>query len=311
MKPKFFILDEVPDFFIDDLKGLGYEVAYCPNAETNNLPEGLEKAYGLVVRSKTPVCKILLDQMPALKFILRPGSGTDNIDKKEAQKRNITTINSPEGNRDAVGEHVIGMLLSLMNNIVPASNALKNYRWERKANRGVELKGKTIGIIGYGNTGSSVAKRLQGFEMQILAYDAWKSGFEEEGVKEVELAEIRDKADIVTLHIPLNSQNYHFVNGRFLNSFRKPVYIINASRGPILDTSALVKAIRNGHALGACLDVLENEELETYQSEEKAQLNELLNNGNVLITPHIAGWSYESMERNYTVLISKLKAHHD
>lgn len=304
---KIFILDEVPKFFITDLERLGFEVGYHPGADENHWPSDLREAFGIVVRSKTPVTESLLDQMPDLKLILRPGSGIENIDQQKAVEKGITIINSPEGNRDAVGEHVIGMLLALMHNIVPAYNAIKNHRWERTENRGIELKGKTIGIVGYGNTGSRVAKKLQGFEMEVLAYDLKPWGFGDEYVQEANLATLQQKADILTFHIPLSDHNYHFINEDFLNKFEKPVVLMNASRGKILDTNALLKAIRQEQVIGACLDVLENEVLSSYNETESVQLSELLNNKNVLITPHIGGWSQESLHRNYSVLIRKLQ----
>jgi D-3-phosphoglycerate dehydrogenase len=239
----------------------------------------------------------------------------ESIDATYAEHRGITCINSPEGNRDAVGEHAIGMLLMLFNNLNKADHEVRNGRWNREENRGIELQGKTIGIIGYGNTGSAFAKKLKGFDVNILAYDKYKKGFGTKEIEQAGLSDIFENADILSLHIPLNAETEYMVNDSFLKSFRKNIYVINTARGRCLKTDDLVKNMKEGKVLGACLDVNEYEdssfekfEIRNSKFEKGDTWQYLINSERVVLSPHIAGWTVESNEKIARVLFEKIKA---
>ncbi|GIV26500.1 MAG: 2-hydroxyacid dehydrogenase [Bacteroidia bacterium] len=261
----------------------------------------------LIVRSKK-VDATFIDLAPQLKIIGRAGSGLENIDVQYAQSKGIVCINSPEGNRDAVGEHAIGMLLMLLNHLKKADTEVRQNIWDRKSNWGTELKGQTVAIIGYGNTGTAFAKKLSGFECTILAYDKYKNEFNEPYVRKASMEEIYEKADIVSLHLPLTLETLYLANVDFFQAFRKNIYFINTARGKIVHTSSLVKALKAGKVKGACLDVIEYEEsnfenLNTIQSEDFEYLK---NSQNVILTPHIAGWTYQSYEKICRILAEKI-----
>jgi len=260
----------------------------------------------LVVRSKFFIDKEIIDSLPKSFVIVRAGAGMDNIDEEYCLQKNIRLINAPEGNRDAVAEHVIGMLISKYRNILKSHKEITQKQWLREENRGYELKGKTIGIIGFGNTGSMLAKKLSGFEMNIIAYDKYLTEINDKNVKIVSIKEIASKADIISLHVPLTSDTSHMINAEFLNSLEKSPFIINASRGKVIKTSDLVEALKNGKVMGAALDVLENERLETMNSDDNQSFNQLIASEKVLLTSHIAGWTFESYERISEVLVEKL-----
>lgn len=270
---------------------------------------------GVIIRSRIVFDKEMIDAASKLKFIARAGAGMESIDVVYAESKSITCINSPEGNRDAVGEHAIGMLLMLFNKLNKADREVREGKWNREANRGIELQGKTIGIIGYGNTGSAFAKKLTGFDVNILAYDKYKKGFETKEIKESSLSEIFENADILSLHIPLNVETAFMVNESFLKSFRKSIYIINTARGRCLKTDDLVKNMKEGKVLGACLDVNEYEdtsfekfEIRNSQFEKGDTWQYLINSERVILSPHIAGWTVESNEKIARVLCEKIKA---
>jgi D-3-phosphoglycerate dehydrogenase len=260
----------------------------------------------LVVRSKFFIDKEIIDSLPKSFVIVRAGAGMDNIDEEYCLQKNIRLINAPEGNRDAVAEHVIGMLISKYRNILKSHKEITQKQWLREENRGYELKGKTIGIIGFGNTGSMLAKKLSGFEMNIIAYDKYLTEINDKNVKIVSIKEIASKADIISLHVPLTSDTSHMINAEFLNSLEKSPFIINASRGKVIKTSDLVEALKNGKVMGAALDVLENERLETMNSDDNQSFNQLIASEKVLLTSHIAGWTFESYQRISEVLVQKL-----
>ena len=260
----------------------------------------------LVVRSKFFIDKEIMDSLPNGFVIARAGAGMDNIDEEYCLQKNIRLINAPEGNRDAVAEHVIGMLISKYRNILKSHKEITQKQWLREENRGYELKGKTIGIIGFGNTGSMLAKKLSGFEMNIIAYDKYLTEINDKNVKLVSIKEITSQADIISLHVPLTSETSHMINAEFLNSLEKSPFIINASRGKVIKTSDLVEALKNGKVMGAALDVLENERLETMNSDDNQSFNQLIASEKVLLTSHIAGWTFESYQRISEVLVEKL-----
>lgn len=260
----------------------------------------------LVVRSKFFIDKEIIDALPENFVIARAGAGMDNIDEEYCRLKNIRLINAPEGNRDAVAEHVIGMLLSKYRNILKSHTEIKNMQWLREENRGYELKGKTIGIIGFGNTGSTLARKLSGFEMNIIAYDKYLSEINDKNVRQVTLEEITSQADIISLHIPLTSETSHMINVDFFNSLKKVPFIVNASRGKVIKTSDLIDALNSGKVMAAALDVLENEKLSTLNSIEVQHFRALVENEKVVLTSHIAGWTYESYQRISEVLVQKL-----
>lgn len=264
---------------------------------------------GIVIRSRFKIDKDFLDKAKHLKFIARAGAGMENIDVFYAESLGIKCLHAPEGNRDAVGEHALGMLLMLFNNLKRADTEVRNGIWKREENRGHELKGKTVGIIGYGNMGSAFAQRLKGFEVEVLAYDKYKKGFGNDFVKEATVEEIFDKADVLSLHVPLTDETKYMVNTKFLNSFKKPVYLINTARGKVLNTADLVEAIKNKKVLGACLDVLEYESI-SFENIDAEKFPEpfkyLINSDKVILSPHIAGWTFESHVKISQVLAKKI-----
>ena len=266
---------------------------------------------GIVLRSKFKITSAIIDSAPNLKCIARVGAGMENIDVAYAEKKGIACVNSPEGNRDAVAEQALGMLLTLFNNIIKANVEVRNGKWLREENRGIELCGKTIGVIGYGNMGAAFAKRLQGFGVKILVYDKYKTNFGNEFVKESTLEEIFEQADVLSLHTPLTDETHYLINDAFIKQFKKNIYIINTARGKCLNTSDLVANLESGKVLGACLDVLEYEAVsfEGIDSNEiPATLQYLFASDKVILTPHIAGWTKESNIKLAEFLAEKIIA---
>jgi len=311
MKKHFLITEEVPEFFISDLTKAGFEVIYKPNISLSELRQIIPDFYAILIRSRIILDKEMLDLAKNLSMIFRPGSGLDIIDTETAENKNIIIFNSPEGNRDAVGEHALGLLLSLINHIPASFDEIKNGRWNRRKNIGTEIKGKKIGIIGFGNTGSAFAKKISSFDPEILAYDKYKTSYAFPAVRETDMEVIFSEAEIVSFHIPLTSETKYLVNREYLKKFSKQVYLINTSRGKIINSEDLLWAIQNDIVLGAALDVLENENFKTYSATERALINALISTGRVLITPHIAGLTVESEKRIFSVLIDKLLIFND
>ncbi len=263
----------------------------------------------LVIRSKFKITAELIDKAKKLKCIARAGAGMENIDVDYAQQKGIFCVHAPEGNKDAVGEHAVAMLLNLFNNINGADREVRAGIWNRELNRGIELKGKTVGIIGYGNMGSSFAECLKGFSCEILAYDKYKSGFGNHYVTEASLDELKEKADVISIHTPLTDETHFMLNNDFFNALKKPAYIINTARGKCLNTAHLVEQMKSGKILGACLDVLEYESV-SFEKINSATFPEplkwLINSDKVVLTPHIAGWTHESNFKIAEVLAKKI-----
>ncbi|MBL7883025.1 MAG: 2-hydroxyacid dehydrogenase [Bacteroidia bacterium] len=278
---------------------------------SNEIIDHIHLYDGIVIRSKIKLTKDIIDKGVKLRFIARAGAGMENIDTEYAKSKGIACIHAPEGNKDAVAEHTLGMLLSLFNNLCRANNEVRKGKWIREGNRGIELMNKTVGIIGYGNMGSAFAQRLKGFGVNILVYDKYKKGFGNEYIKEVSMEKLFAETDVLSLHTPLTEETSYLINDRFINKFHKNIYIINTARGKCLNTADLIKNLNSGKVLGACIDVLEFEAVsfENIDSENTPQaFKELIESDKVLLSPHIAGWTHESNEKIARVLAEKILA---
>ncbi len=289
------------------LTELGFDVDYLPEINRDEVLESISIYQGLILRSKLLVDKAILDRAEQLEFIARAGAGLDKIDLDEVSKRGIKLLNAPEGNRDALGEHTLGLLLSLTNNIVKSDREIRRFTWDREGNRGYEIGGKTVGLLGYGNMAQAFAKRLKPFGCEILAYDKYKVNYSDQFVKESSLEEIKERADIFSIHTPLTPETRGLVDHDFLSSFKKPFWLLNTARGEIIPIIDLLNFLNEGKILGASLDVLENEKIRKMSESEKKHYNELFEKHNVILTPHVAGWSFESYRRINDVLVSKIK----
>jgi D-3-phosphoglycerate dehydrogenase len=305
LKKNILIVDDLHPIFIEQAEALGYVCNYQPSYKLDDALKVIADYEGLVIRSKFQVDKAVLDAATSLRFICRGGAGMDNIDEAYAKQKNIILINAPEGNMDAVGEHAVGMLLCLMNNINRADTEVRNGIWNREGNRGHELKGRTVGIIGYGFMGSSFARKLSGFGVDVIAYDKYKTGFSDRYAREVSMEEIVRQSDVVSLHVPLTGETKYLFNDEFLFHFRKPVFLMNTSRGKVVKTQTVLNGIKNGKILGACLDVLEVEKFPGLGEQE--WFEELRQSGKVILTPHVAGWTFESYRKISEVMAEKLK----
>lgn len=307
-KPKVLIADHMHASILEMLLSIGYEPVYMPEIARDELKVELTGSVGLIIRSKTVVDADLLTSADKLKFIARAGAGMDLIDVEFARKKNIQLLNAPEGNRDAVAEHVIGMLLSLMHNIRRSSMEVSRGLWKREENRGFELKGKTVGIIGFGNMGSSLARKLAGFDCRILAYDKNLPGYSRGLAEEVSLVDLQQQAEILSLHVPLTPETSRWIDRKFLSNMPRLMYVVNTARGEILILKDLLGLLQAGQIKGACLDVLENEKLMNLKGEDKSTFEALSNIDNVIMSPHIAGWTFESYKRINEVLVKKISA---
>lgn len=306
MKGKILIVDDLHPVFKERATAQGFEVDDFPNITRQETLDIIATYTGIAVRTKFRIDEALFKAAPNLKFVARAGAGLDNIDEAYAAAHNIHLMNAPEGNCDAVGEHAIGMLLSLANNFRQADMQIRQGTWDREGNRGWELKGKTVGIIGYGFMGSSFARKLSGFGVKVIAYDKYKTGFSDAYATEVSMEEIVKHSDVLSLHIPLTAETRQMVDDEYFFHFKKPIFFISTARGEVTSTQAVLNAIASGKIMGAALDVLEVEKFPKLA--EQAWYPALVNSGKVLLTPHIAGWTFDSYRKISEVLADKLQA---
>lgn len=310
---KILLLDSNHPLITEQLLAKGFILEEDFTSSYDEVLQKINQYDGIIIRSRIPLDKNFLENAQNLKFIARVGAGMENIDLETAKNLGISLINSPEGNRDAVAEHVVAMLLILMNRLFIASEEVKNGIWKREENRGDELLGKTFGIIGYGNMGKATAKRLSGFGVEVIFYDILPN-LEDEFAKQVSLEELQERADILSLHIPLDASTGYLVDENFISKMKKNFYLVNTARGKNVKTSALVDALKSGKVKAAALDVLEYEKssfenLDTSTSlsaRNKEDLQFLLESNQVIVTPHIAGWTHQSKEKLAQFIVDKI-----
>lgn len=307
---KILLLDKNHPLLQHELEQMGYECVENYVSSKQDIENILSEFEGIVIRSRFKIDRTFLDAGKNLKFIARVGAGLESIDIDYARQKGIHLIAAPEGNRNAVGAHTLGMLLSLLNHLNRADRQIRQGQWYREANRGIELDGKTVGIIGYGNMGKAFARKLRGFDVEVICYDI-KPNVEDENCKQVSLEELQKRVDVVSLHVPHNELSYKMVNTDFINKFSKPFFLLNTARGTVVETVALVEGLKNGKILGAGLDVLEWEKTSFENLFEQNNLPEafhyLINADNVLLTPHVAGWTVESKIKLAQVIIDKIR----
>ena len=303
-------LDKNHPYLLEKLQSLGFENHECYTLSKAEVEKTIAEYDGIVIRSRFDIDRSFIEKAEKLRFIARVGAGLESIDAAAASSRNIALIAAPEGNRNAVAEHALGMLLSLFNKLHIADAEVRQGLWNREANRGVELDGKTVGIIGYGNMGKAFAKKLRGFDCEVLCYDILEN-VGDAYAKQVPLAELQEKADVFSLHTPWTPLTNGMVNTTFISAFQKPFWLLNTARGKSVVTADVVKALKSGKILGAGLDVLEYEKLsfeELFTSEEMPQpMQELLQLPNVILSPHIAGWTLESKRKLAEVIVEKIE----
>jgi D-3-phosphoglycerate dehydrogenase len=308
-KPKVLITDSVHDLLIEGLSLDGYCCDYMPFISLKDVLAIIHQYEGIVINSKITVDRLFLDKATKLKFIGRLGSGLEIIDLNYARAKDIVVLRSPDGNCDAVAEHAMGMLLALAINLKKSDAELRNKIWQREKNRGWEVMNKTIGIVGFGYTGSALAKRLEGFGVTVLAYDKYKNNYVSDFpyVTETNMEQIYRKADILSLHLPCTEETKGLADLKFFEKFAKPIVLINTSRGDIVPTIDLLDALDSGLVSGACMDVFENEKPQTYTEQQELYYKDLFSRHNVLLTPHVAGWTIESKERLAKLLLDRIR----
>ena len=303
---KILLLDSNHPLITQQLSAKGFVLEEDFSSSYEEVLKKIEHYDGVIIRSRIPIDTQFLESGKKLKFLARVGAGMENIDSKKAQELGIALINSPEGNRDAVAEHVLGMLLLLMNRLFIASSEVKNGIWKREENRGDELMEKTFGIIGYGNMGKATAQRLSGFGVKVIFYDILPN-LSDEFASQVSLQELQQRADVISLHIPLTRETHNMIDENFIAEMKKPFYFINTARGKNVKTKALVEGLKSGKVIGACLDVLEYEKSSFENLEiENEDLHYLLTSEKAIVTPHIAGWTHQSKIKLAQFIVDKI-----
>lgn len=301
------ITDDVHPLLIEGLRDRSYKVDYSPDISLDDTRIKVCDYQALVINSKIRADRAMMEQGKNLKWIGRLGSGLEIIDLEAAKDRNIAIISTPEANCQAVAEHALGMLLALFRKLRQADREVRQHQWLREKNRGLELQGKTVGIIGFGHTGPAFGRLLEGFNVKILVFDKYKQHLKlperYEQVKDLEL--MQKKADIISLHIPLSPETKYLIDKEFIEGCNRPIYLINTSRGPVVRTTDLMDALEKGKVLGACLDVFENEHPENYTDLEQGLYGSLFANEQIIVSPHIAGWTYESKEKIAKIMLEK------
>ncbi len=305
-------LDTNHSILIKQLQQAGFTNEEDYTSSKEEIESKIHTYDGIIIRSRFAIDKTFLDKATNLKFIGRVGAGLENIDTAYAEQLGVKLFNAPEGNRNAVGEHALGMILSLFNKLNQGDRSVRNGQWLREEHRGIELDGKTVGIIGYGNMGRAFAYKLRGFNVEVICYDI-KEDVENSDATQVELEEFLEKTDVLSLHTPETPETIGMINEVLINKFKKPFWLINTARGKSVITKDLVQAIKDGKILGAGLDVLEYEKssfenLFTSKSEMPEPLEELLSMNNVILSPHVAGWTIESKEKLAQTIVDKIKA---
>ncbi|MEQ9063949.1 MAG: NAD(P)-dependent oxidoreductase [Vicingaceae bacterium] len=309
MAHKVLFIDTVHPVLEEKLTQDGYECIHDYHCTASELEEIIDDYTGLVIRSRLVLTEQILSKAIKLKFIARSGSGLENIDVNFAESNGIKCINSPEGNANAVGEHTLGMLLSLFNKLLKGDSEVRSLQWKREENRGLEISGKTIGIIGYGNTGKAFARTLGGFDCKVLVYDKFLANYGDAFAKETSMRDLYDACDIISLHVPYNTKNHYLACKNFFDSFKKPIFFINTSRGKVLETAALVEAMKSESVLGACLDVLEYEKHSfegLHRDDIPSALKFLIQSDRTILSPHVAGWTHESYYKLSVILYQKI-----
>ncbi|MCC5930239.1 MAG: phosphoglycerate dehydrogenase [Cyclobacteriaceae bacterium] len=307
MIKKVLISDVVHESLMPMLNETGYLADYRPDIKRDEILQVLPEYKGIVVRSKTPIDRELLDAGTQLLFVARSGAGLDQIDMEHARKRGISIINAPEGNRDAVAEHAVGMILALLNKLHTADQEVRSGIWDREGNRGYELGNMCVGIIGCGFMGQAFAQRLPSFGCRVLGYDKYKTGFGNANLLECNLEQIFEEADLVSFHIPLTEETRFYINEDFIGRFKKNFFFVNTARGEIVKFETLLKFLNSGKIRGAALDVLENEKFSKYTDPQKAAFEALKQLPNVIFSPHVAGWTHESYVKINQTMVNKIK----
>nr|WKN35335.1 2-hydroxyacid dehydrogenase [Tunicatimonas sp. TK19036] len=305
---KCLIVDKMHDSIVPLLNDIGFEAEYLPTITRQEVLEQISEYDGLIVRSKLMIDRELIERATRLTFVARAGAGLDQLDEIALNERDISILNAPEGNRDALAEHTIGMLLNLFNHISVADRQIREGKWDREGNRGIELMGKTVGLIGYGFMGQAFAQRLSSFGVTVLAYDKYKQNYSDAFAREASMDELYSQADILSLHVPLTEETQFLVDENYLSRFDKNIFLVNTARGKVIRLKSLVDALESGKVRGAALDVLENEKINSLTKEQQNSFNYLRQSERVVFTPHVAGWTFESYEKINLTLVRKIKA---
>jgi D-3-phosphoglycerate dehydrogenase len=302
------IIDAMHESIIPLLGEIGWQADYRPGISRAEICAAIHQYEGLIVRSKTTIDREIINLAEKLRWIARAGAGLDQLDLAALNEKGIQVVNAPEGNRDALAEHALGLLLTLLNKIHTADREVRKGIWRREENRGTELMGKTVSLIGYGYMGQAFARRLQGFSLEVLAYDKYRQNYGDDFARQATMDEIFEKTDILSLHVPLTEETHFFISSDYLQGFRKPIYLLNTARGRNISLETLYGALESGKIKGAALDVLENEKLHHLSDRQQSCFDKLSKMEQLVMTPHVGGWTHESYQKINRVLVDKIKA---